>query len=104
MHLPSAAQAAWLKQDERFSSPTTVRGARTAYESSIGRGCGVCHARLLRGPPADTQDQAGERQFVGPELVRETVASIDDLKLVKVLNPNVEPTSFAAKITDNVLL
>ena len=40
---------------------------------------------------------------IGPELVRETVASIDDLKLVKVLNADIDPATFAAKITDNIL-
>ena len=40
---------------------------------------------------------------VGPELVKETVASIDDLKLVKVLNPAVDSINFADKITENIL-
>jgi NitT/TauT family transport system substrate-binding protein len=41
---------------------------------------------------------------VGPELVKEAVASVADLKLVKVLDPNIDPTAFAAKITDNILV
>jgi NitT/TauT family transport system substrate-binding protein len=41
---------------------------------------------------------------VGPALVKEAIASIDDLKLVKVLDPQIDPSAFATKITDNILL
>jgi NitT/TauT family transport system substrate-binding protein len=40
---------------------------------------------------------------VGRALVAQTVASIDDLKLVKLLAPDLDSAAFAARITDNIL-
>lgn len=40
---------------------------------------------------------------VGPALVKEVIASIDDLKLVKIIGRNVDSEAFAAKITNNIL-
>jgi hypothetical protein len=40
---------------------------------------------------------------IGGELVRQTAASVDDMKLVKVLPADVNTAEFTAKITENIL-